>query len=158
MASWTAPAFLDALKSKLDASADLSALTSPTVDVLTHWPGIDLSATDQLILGATVDDEQVPAAVGRNRHDQQVDVSCEVRVMRPGGGETVSKAARDRAAAIVGIVDAQLRTDPPDVADQTIEARITSRRMSQFPTTVGTVQARACVIEFTIGYTARTSP
>ncbi|GEM_PF-4412629 len=158
MADWTAAAFLDGLKAKLDGNSALAALTSPTVDVLTYWPGLEFAATDQIILGSTVTDSQEPAAVGRNRYDQQVDVVCEVRVVRPGGGAAQAKAARDRAVAIVGIVDAQLRTDPPDVTDQTVQAQIAGREMAQFPTAVGTTQARACVISFTVSYTARTSP
>lgn len=155
--SFTAPAFLDALKTALDANATLTALTSPSVRVTTYFPSADEALTDVVILGHTVVSPMDPAALGQKRYKEDVTIQCEIRVIRAGAGETVAKAARDRAAAVLGAIHVQLKDSPPNVGDQTISAKITDREMIQFPSESGGAPVRVCLVAFNVVYEARVS-
>ena len=156
MADWTAPDFLDALETALEARAGITGLT-PKVQILTYYPSVDEPLTDAIIIGYEVTDVNEPAAVGQVRYQETVDVQCEIRVIRPGAGETPSKAARDRAKNLLGEIDNELRTTLPAVGDQTVSAHVASRDMGQFAYHSGASAVRVCLIEFMIQYKARTS-
>ncbi len=156
MADWTAPDFLDVLEAALNVRAGITGLT-PTVRVLTYYPSVDEPLTDAIIIGYEVSDANEPAALGQGRYTETVDVECEIRVIRPGAGTTVAKAARDRVKNLLGEIDNELRTTLPNVGDQTISAHITSRNLAQYAYQAGAAAVRVCLVEFTIQYKARTS-
>ena len=156
MSDWTAPDFLDALETALNARVGITGLT-PKVRVLTYYPSVDEPLTDAIIIGFEVSDTNDPAALGQGRYTEVVDVQCEIRVVRPGAGTTVAKKARDRCMNLLGEIDNELRTTLPQVGDQTISAHIATQNMAQFPYHSGTSAIRVCLIEFTIEYKARTS-
>jgi len=155
--NWTAPDFVNQLVVALRARSAVVALADPPVRVLDYWPSPDEVITDAVIIGHEVSDTSESAALGNRRRTESVDVDGEVRVVRPGGGPVIAKAARDRAAVLLGELDDQLRDDWPDVGDQTEMAELASRRMLQFPSTADSgTPVRVCVVEFTVRYRART--
>jgi len=159
MSGWTVPEFLDGMKAKLEASTELAALDAPAVNVFTAEPSISVSSSDMIVLGFEASDDDEPAALGNNTRDERQIISCYIQVMRPGAGEVVAKEARDRAADILHIVDEIVRTDPPAVGDTAYAMSIGRREFSQFPAEVGdsSTPVRACGVQFTINYRARTS-
>ena len=156
MSDWTAPDFLDALETALNARAGITGLT-PKVRVLTYYPSVDEPLTDAIIIGFEVSGTSEPAAVGKGRYTDAVTLDCEIRVVRPGAGSTPAKAARNRMSDLLGEIDNELRTTLPQVGDQTISAHIATQNMAQFPYHSGASAIRVCLIEFTIEYQARTA-
>ncbi|MFP5330927.1 MAG: hypothetical protein ACLGHX_00975 [Acidimicrobiia bacterium] len=157
MSSWTAPEFMDELATAVAARSGITALT-PKVRVLTYWPSADESITDALILYAAEDTaEHTVMNPSTKPQDEEVNVEGEIRVARAGAGSTVAKACRDRAMTILNELDAQLRTAPPAVGQQTLRARLAGRRMDQFPSESGNAPVRVCLVNFTISYRARTT-
>jgi hypothetical protein len=102
--AWSVPQFLDAIKVQLDAVAALDDVT-----VFTAEPGNELTA--ESIVFHTVRGTADPGAMGPSNTE---DYACEgyIHIEKPGGGESVWKAARDRADAILTEIDTQLTTDP----------------------------------------------
>lgn len=150
--------FKDLLKPQLEARGDLSVL-DPVPTVYTVWPVLDYSVSDAIILGYTARATRTPAAVGRNRVDEEPELDCQIRVMRAGAGEVVGKAARDRAAILIAAVDNELRTNHPELSgadDHTFWARISDYEPDEFPDP-GDAALRICVITFQILYKARVS-
>lgn len=159
MSGFSVPEFLDLFKTQLDARGDLAALT-PDVRTFTFWPTFDPSVTDAIIVGYDATATVTPAAIGRNRVDEDVTLRCQIRVLRPGAGETQAKAARDRAQTLYAAVDNELRTNHPELAgpdDDVQYARCGSYDLAQFPTEVGDtpIPVRAAVLEFEAIYRAR---
>ena len=95
MSDWTAPDFLDVLEIALNARAGITGLT-PKVGILTYYPSVDEPLTDAIIIGFEVSDTNDPAALGKGRYTEVVDVQCELRVVRPGSGTPVPNKDRDR--------------------------------------------------------------
>lgn len=158
MSSFTGPEFIDELVTALEGNSDLTALTSPVVNVFGYYPSVSEDSGDSLIIGHTVSDNNDPAAMGQKRFKEAVTVACEIRIIRAGAGKVVAKAARDRAAAIMSVVHEQLTTGFPNVGDQTISARATNRELLQFPSESGTTPVRVALLAFDIEYEARTRP
>ena len=145
------------METALKARAGITGLT-PKVGILTYYPSVDEPLTDAILIGFEVSDTNDPAALGQSRYTETVIVDCEIRVVRPGAGTDVAKEARDRAANLLGEIDNELRTTPPQVGDQTISAKSENRHMAQYPYhSAGGSAVRVCLIEFTIEYKARTS-
>lgn len=156
MSSWSAPDFLDQLKTLLDARASLTSLT-PEPKVLTYWPSASEPLTDSIILPTASDDtERVVMNPTSNPSDEIVAVDGVVWVFRPGAGEEAAKAARDRAQVLLNELADQLRTTPPAVVHSG-RAWIADRDMDQRPSDSEGAPGRACVLEFTIRYRARTT-
>jgi hypothetical protein len=159
MSGWTVPTFLDAMKVKLEADSTLLAL-DPAVQVYTAEPSLQITGSDVIVLGYSgEDDDDESPPLGNASRDERQNINCYVMVVRPGAGETTAKAARDRAATIIGIVDSILRTDPPPVGQNRYAMRIGSRRFQQYPSEVGgsSTPVRVSVVDFNINYRARTS-
>lgn len=155
--SFTAPAFIDDLKTKLEARTGITDLT-PAVTVYAYWPSPDESTTDAVILGFQALDNNEQATMRSNRsHEETVDLQCRITILRPSAGEAPAKAARDRAETILNEIDTQLREDHPDVGDFTHQVKIANRDMRQFPDQAGSTSVRVCVVDFTIQYAARTT-
>lgn len=146
---------MDELATAVGARAGITALT-PKVRVLTYWPSADESITDALIFYAAEDtaNHDVMNPVTKPQRED-VTIEGEIRVARSGAGETVAKACRDRAVTILTELDTQLRSTPPAVGNQTLNARLASRRMDQFPSESGS-PVRVCLVNFTVSYSART--
>jgi len=157
VSDWTAPAFTTALTASLAARAGITDLTDPKVRVLDYWPSADEGITDAIIVGYQAEDSTEHVAIGNQSQDETVTVHCEIRVVRPGAGQTVATACRTRAAFLLGEVADELREAAPDVGDQTVFARTDNRDLVQFPSTAGATAVRVCLIEFDVVYKARTS-
>ena len=65
MSGISAPEFIDACKTLLDARADLAALDIPPT-IFTHWPTADYSTTDQIIIGYDLRSPREPASRQRS--------------------------------------------------------------------------------------------
>lgn len=160
--SWSAPEYLDALKSALDANTTLDALT-PTVQVFTCWTTPDVSVTDCVMLYAvrgTQDNTVMRGASGSVKQDDDYTVEGEIRLIRAleqgSSAETINKAARDRGMTILDqvIYEAAQR---PAAGDQNLRSRVSRIDLDQYPGTVGTVGARIVVVGFDIAVKTRTS-
>ncbi|HJU00262.1 MAG TPA: hypothetical protein VJ966_03545 [Actinomycetes bacterium] len=107
------PAFLDALKVLLDARPGLQgppAVTVATGDLAAETP------REAIILAAARGPRATaglrnPAAGGVPRNQDTV-VFGAIWIVKPGQGETVIKAARDRAYALLGEVEQTLLANP----------------------------------------------
>jgi hypothetical protein len=148
------------LKTALEARASLLALPDPAVTVVAHWPTLDVSITDSIILGYFGRFTNAPVAVGRRRFDEENELDCQIRVIRAGAGDDKQVEADDRVLAILAEVDEQLRdglTDP--ASGELTKLWIQSGEFAGFPSEVGepSVHVRISVVEFVIGFTARTS-
>ena len=156
---WTAHPFKRALASAVAARAAIIALT-PTVKVITYFPGADEPFADTIIVGYDLRDTVEKVTLGGQTHEEDVDVLCEIRVIRPGGGQTVATAVEDRAALILAEVDKEIRTGSLAVAGaQLINPGITAREsiLSSWQGQDG-VMAKLCLIDFTVRYRAKTAP
>jgi hypothetical protein len=114
---------------------------------------------DAIILGFGLTDDKEKVSLGGHTHDETVDVVCQIRVARDGGGETVAQEAEDRAQLILAEIDAELREDPIAVSGaQIINPGIVFRESLLFPAqSQDGVAVMRCVIEFTIRYRAKTT-
>jgi len=93
----TLPAMLDALRTALAARTGLAGVNVFTADVDPESAGNEF-----LILAS---DDVMPEIgrplAGGARHFETYSVPCFIRIAKPGAGETVIKAARDRAFALL---------------------------------------------------------
>jgi hypothetical protein len=170
MADWTAPYFVDALTAAVAARADIQAMSDPTVTVLSYDPGIDADVGDLMVIGYELSDVNEPAALGRNRYKETVDVVCSLQVIRyeaSANNGSASAAARLRASDMLGAVDNTLRladgttnANPHlKVGDQTTRMQIISRDLTLFPSfDLNGAPVQVCRIDFTVQYEAYTSP
>lgn len=169
MADWTAPYFVDALTTAVAARSDILAMDDPTVTVLSYDPGIDADVGDLLVIGFEVSDANEPAALGRGRYDETIDVSCSLQVVRhvAAHGAAAAAEARLRASDILGAVDNTLRLADGTsagathlkVGDQTKRMQILDRSLSMFPSfDPNGSPVFVCQVDFTVQYEARTSP
>lgn len=97
---------MDALKARLDLRAGLTGVT-----VATGPLGDDTPAEAIVLVGVSAAD-QAYAALGSRPKDDMYDILGGIWVARPGAGEAVLKAARDRALALLAEVEADLREAP----------------------------------------------
>lgn len=153
---WTAFAFKRQLVEQVEA---VLSVDPPEVRLLTYFPSPDDLLTDTIIVGHTASDdkEQVTMAGTSSRHDETVNVECQVRVVRPGAGEKPAREAEDRAAKLLSVVDTQLRTSAPAVGSQTLSARVATRDAVLFASQASDgTPLRVCLIDFVVTYRART--
>jgi hypothetical protein len=107
-AQWPLPDFLDGFKTQLEA---VEALTG--VAVHTCLPGPDTDLSDRIILASDDVTGVTPwAALGQLRRTDRFSIPCRIEAIRPGAGETVAAACRDRVQTIFQIVLEQLTTLP----------------------------------------------
>ena len=156
---WSVPEYVDNLKAALEANADLLALPAPAVRVRAFWPTIELSVTDQIILGYAGRGTFDPEALGRLRFDEVAEVDAQIQIMRAGAGDADAKVVRDRGKAVFDVVFDQVRngiTDP--AAGQIIQARVTDYEFAEFGDEGGDpkIALRVFIQEFRIVYAART--
>lgn len=156
--TWTAPAFTAALTTQVAARPVVASLANPTVRVVDYLPSPEENLTDTVIIGYEAEDDAEAIALGDNRHDETVIVRCLIITVRPGAGEAVARQCKDRAALLLGEVDDELRTNAPEVGNQTLRARVSRRSFTDdFATSAdrgGPV--RRYVVGFEITYRART--
>lgn len=156
--NWTAFPFKRALATQVAARAGITGL-EPDVRVLTYFPSEDEPLTDSIIIGHTSTDAGSDRAhVGGPRHDETVDVECQIRVVRPGAGDTPAQEAEDRAEALLAELDSEVRSNLPDVGDQSWAGKLANRESSLFGYLAGDGNpVMVCLIDFTVQYKARTS-
>lgn len=154
--NWTAYDFKRDLADAVATRAGITGLT-PTVRVLTYFPSPDEPLTDAVIVGHTLSDTKEKVTVGGHRHDETVQVECQVRIARPGAGQDVASSAEDRAETILAEIDDEVRTNAPSVGNQTLTANLSDRTSSLFSWDTGDVPLKVCIVEFTVTYKARTS-
>lgn len=156
--NWTAFPFKRALATAVAGRAGITAL-DPAPRILTYFPSEDEPVTDSIIIGHTSTDAGSDRAhVGGPRYDETVDVECQIRVVRPGAGETPAQEAEDRAEALLAELDAEVRANLPDVGDQSWGGRLANRESSLFAYLAGDGSpVMVCLIDFTVQYKARTS-
>lgn len=103
MATWSVPAFLDALKTQLEARGGLSG-----VEIFTAHPGDGI--TPVCIVFHTIRGRQEPGRSGPSNDEEYI---CEgfIYVERAGAGEAHVKTVRDAADTVLNEMEAQLTTD-----------------------------------------------
>lgn len=156
-AAWTFDEFVDEFATAVAARAGLQALSNPSVQVFTYYPSMDGNVGDMLVVGHQGRDANEPGAIGNSSHREEVEVDCLISVVRAGAGATPANSARERAMDILDEVSAELRTNMPQVGVDTHTAYVSSRSISQFPSTVDSTAVRECTVTFTIRYQARTA-
>ena len=158
--NWTAYPFKRALATAVKARAGIIAFTDPTVKVITYFPNPDEPMADSIILGYDLRDTAEKVTLGGQTHEEEVDVVSQVRVIRPGGGQSVADQVEDRAKLILAEIDSEIRTGTITVVGaQIINPGITIREsvLSSWQSADG-MAAKLCVIDFNIRYKAKTAP
>jgi len=159
-ATWTFPAFVDLLKTQLEALPAILAF-DPVPAVRLFQPALGESLSDMIGLGGEVaDDEKIQTALGSHSHDEEVRVSCIAESVRYGSGDVEAVTARNVVNAYLDIIDEHIRTTDFVIGAATLRApRVEERHYTSYGTTVGENQpARYARILFDITYKARTTP
>lgn len=144
------PAFLDNLKTLLDARAGL--IGPPLVTVATGDLGTETPREAIILYGTpTAEREEVgmrgPAGFS---YDHNVTVAGVIWIVKPGQGEPVIKQARDRAFDLLDEIDAALAADPK-VGGACYFAAVTGDVLEQGANDEG----RWCQLNLLITYRAR---
>lgn len=108
MATTTVPAFLDALKTALEARAGLVGVTIATCPLAEE-------AIESIEFGYRITGTQGWAAMGQRRREDNYVITGIVWIAKDGGGETAqaaAKEARDRVYELFAELEAQLRDTP----------------------------------------------
>ena len=157
-ASWSAYSFKRALAVAVAARSGISGL-EPVPQIVTFLPDPKWMA-DAIIVGYGLTDDKEKVSLGGQTHDETVNIVCQIRVARDGGGEAVAQEAEDRANAILAEIDTELRENPIAVVGaRIINPGIVARESLLFPTqSQDGVAVMRCVVEFTIRYRAKTTP
>jgi hypothetical protein len=145
---------MNALQTQLAARPGLAGVTVASGDLDADTP------REAIILGGVFEWEQEWATIGNLRKDEDFGVETVVWIVKPGAGETVIRAARDRAVAIVAEIETYLRlsTVHGDAVDgitlqgvvRSAEWRPTSLRQGPYPD-----GGRWCQVTGVIGIKAR---
>jgi hypothetical protein len=111
VATYTAPAVLDALKALLIARAGI--IGPPKVEVYTAGMGDDTALEAITFFGAEGEQKWavMPYSSTRGKSDEYT-ITGQVWIRKPGAGEATAVAARNRALAIFNEVENALRTSP----------------------------------------------
>jgi len=128
--------------------------------VITYFPSADEPFADTIILGYDLTDTVEKVTLGGLTHEEEVDVLSQIRVIRPGGGQSVATEVEDRAATILAEIDAEIRGGTVSITGaQIINPGITSREsiLTSWQSADG-MAAKVCVIDFTVRYKAKTAP
>lgn len=120
----TVPAFLDALKTALDARAGLDG-----VEVATAPQGSGTRNESIQVHDVTQGEEW--ALLGARTADETYAVALTVWVVKPGAGEALAKTARDRAYTLMAEVAAALRENPHMGGDSIKVAAMSSADLDQ---------------------------
>ena len=151
-AEWTAFDF------KRQLAALVEAAVPSSTRVITYFPSPEEPITETVIVGHSINDDLEAVALGNKRFDEAVNLECQIRVARPGAGQTPADEAEDAAAALLAVLDSALRTDPPTVGNQTLRASVASRDAALFAFQASDgVPLRVCLVDFVVSYRARTS-
>lgn len=130
------------------------------VQVLMGPPGDELRAGDFLVTSVGDDDDTIRAdekygVLGNIRRRELITIDCLIMVHKPGGGEDVIKAARDRAHEIFAEVAEEFRTaaNPANNHALTLSDKAHSFEISSWTERRGaTSSARWSQIPFLITY------
>jgi hypothetical protein len=142
--------FLDAFKAALDARPGLAGVTVYTYD---PSPDVDMAAV--IVLGSGQITGNTPwAALGQLRRTDEMTITATVAATRPGAGETVAKAARDRAEALAVEVLEELKTLPA-VGDNTLKADDIGYVVDQVAAELAGVASRICFLDLTFTISVR---
>ncbi len=146
---WPLPDFLDAFKAQLEAVQGLAG-----VAVHTCPPGADTDTSDRVILAVDDITGSTPwAAQGQLRRKDTFAVPCQIEVVRPGAGEDVAAACRDRVQTIFQLLLEQLKTLPA-VGDQTEKTDDITYTLKQGPIE-GAAGSRAALLRFQFSVAVR---
>lgn len=99
------PAVLDDLAARLPLRlglSDVKVFTSPQGD----------NTPDEAIVFIGVDGDQEFAALGRDKRNERYDINGGIWIQKPGADEETAVAARNRAYAILGELENELRAVP----------------------------------------------
>jgi hypothetical protein len=144
------PAFLDALKALLDARPGI--IGPPLVTVATGWL-YDDTPPEAIILYGTVSAAREEVGMRGPQgfsYDHNVVVAGTIWILKSGQGETVIKAARDRAYGLLNEVDATLAANP------TVSGTVKYAAVTADPCLQGASdEGRWCEISFQVTYRAR---
>lgn len=105
MGTWTAPAFLDQMKARLDVRF---AADEDFTEVSTWTAPVDVDLSQENVVFHRVIGDQEWAQIGAQRKKDIYTVEAVIVVFRMGAGEAIAKAARDRAKAILSKVEDDL--------------------------------------------------
>lgn len=148
MGTWTGPGLLDALKTRLEARAGLANVTIATGPLGDETP---LEAIVFFSINGDQDWAQIgKAALGAGSRRDTYTVEGAIWIAKPGAGELVIKQTRDRAAAVLGELENELRADP-SVAGAVRTCQLTGVAMEQGMDD----QGRWCQVSFQLGAMAR---
>ena len=137
-----APALMNAMQTAL-----AGALSSPTV-VTSAW--VEPTSTEHVMLLEVPAGSQEWVNIGNRARKESGTIAGTIFVVAPGAGETVIRAARARAYAILGKIEALLVTDPT-WGGVVIRTALVSHSCLQAPQP----NRRACEIPFDVTYEAR---
>ena len=163
--TWSVDAFVTNLQTAITADASWQAL-DPRPVVYDYWPTVkEQEAADFVSLGYDAQDSPAKIVADGTTHsrDESTSLSCLLAVRRGGSGKNKAAEARTRATVMIGHIDRILRNTPnttllgAGLKPSRQRPEITSIGLSQYPTLVGSVSARVCVISFTISYSVRTA-
>ena len=105
MATTTVPAFLDALKTALEARAGLAGVTIATCPLKEE-------AIESIEFGYRITGTQGWAAFGQRSREDNYVITGIVWIAKDGAGETVAKEARGRVYDLFAELEEQLRDQP----------------------------------------------
>lgn len=108
MNSWTMAVFMTALRDLLRDRAGLSGVLVCSAPIDQNTLAGEMEA--MTFVDVTANEE--PAALGKNRTEEVYTVEGIIQVLKDGADEATAVAARDRAAALLAEVEAQIRATP----------------------------------------------
>lgn len=146
MGTWTGPAAIDALKTAIEARANIVA---DKVKVFSADPG-DAAPANEYIALLNIEGAQAYATWGTNTREDDYQIIGGVFARKPGAGETPIKAARDRAGALLAEVEAALRGSP-NLGGVVMLAQMRDFELHQLAIS----QGRVAIIDFQVGVRAR---
>jgi hypothetical protein len=159
MATSTVPAVKKALRPWLRARLDAASM--PTVKVATAIrDATTITQDDEAVVLGNVTGPQEWAGLGAQRKTETPTITCWIEIAKPGDGEDAIDAARDRAYAILAVVEAALRADPTAggaIPNPNITA-VAQADLEESPIELGPqggVAGRFARLRSTITYTAR---
>ena len=109
----------------INALADALALRANLISwnvLITTGFVSDTDRRDAIVVGDFIQGEQEWSMLGNRRRDERFRVSGAIWVTRAGKGDTVIRAARERAIAILAEIEDELRVSPTVTATVKVAA------------------------------------
>jgi hypothetical protein len=141
----------DGIGDYLTSTAGLRAADGIVVRTATIAP--EEFQQEMVILGDVTAPQGRPGLRGRSATPT---MTCWVVIIRPGGGETAIRAARDRATALMGLIEGALAADPS--AASTVQPpgglQVASGGLEESPVAWDEQAARRATVPFTLSWTS----